>query len=376
MKRRENYFSGKFIIIFLLAAGVAAFADVWQTKKKVQEVAIGELINGQWSALYEKKFNETLCLYKPSIGTWGVLNFALFGEGKEGVVVGRDGWLFTSEEFDFYPEAEFRIREKLDYIEEVNRFLKGRNVRLVIALLPSKARIYEAHLGGHQFPAYNREIYPQFKNMLEGRGIAVADIAGSFERDKSDQRLFLKTDTHWSPYGARIAAYAVMQEARRQFPELSWEKKGFSSYRERTVSHKGDLLRYLPLGILAEVIGPEKDDLPKFRTIETEGEGAMDKSLPEKALFEDEEIPLALVGTSYSANKLWNFAGFMREAAGAEVLNVADEGRGPFITMENYLMDQSFAVNPPRLVVWEIPERYLAVEFEAGRSKKAKGDQA
>ena len=71
---------------------------------------------------------------------------------------------------------------------------------------------------------------------------------------------------------------------------------------------------------------------------------------------------MALVGTSYSAGEAWDFAGALREALGADVLQAAQEGEGPFEPMSDYLEDDAFLQTPPRLVVWEIPERYLPVE--------------
>jgi alginate O-acetyltransferase complex protein AlgJ len=90
---------------------------------------------------------------------------------------------------------------------------------------------------------------------------------------------------------------------------------------------------------------------------------------PGNALFGDQSFPVALVGTSYSANPQWNFEGFLKEALQTDILNAADEGRGPFETMKDYLEDDSFATNPPDLIVWEIPERYLSVSYELAMKK-------
>jgi alginate O-acetyltransferase complex protein AlgJ len=81
-------------------------------------------------------------------------------------------------------------------------------------------------------------------------------------------------------------------------------------------------------------------------------------------LFGDEDIPVTLVGTSYSANSKWGFADFLKENFGTDVLNAADEGMGPFETMKKYLNDGAFKKTPPKLVVWEIPERYLPVKYD------------
>ena len=50
-------------------------------------------------------------------------------------------------------------------------------------------------------------------------------------------------------------------------------------------------------------------------------------------LFGTQTIPVTLVGTSYSADERWNFTGALQTALGADVLNLATEGRGPLPPM-------------------------------------------
>jgi len=40
-------------------------------------------------------------------------------------------------------------------------------------------------------------------------------------------------------------------------------------------------------------------------------------------------------------------------------MNVAEEGRGPFRPMQNYLDGDTISDVPPKIVIWEIPERYV-----------------
>ncbi|HSH13696.1 MAG TPA: hypothetical protein VLA15_08100, partial [Desulfurivibrionaceae bacterium] len=77
-------------------------------------------------------------------------------------------------------------------------------------------------------------------------------------------------------------------------------------------------------------------------------------------LFSDQQTDLVLVGTSYSANPLWDFPGALRRYLGKDLINVAEEGQGPFEPMTEYLQSEEFLSNRPSLVLWEFPERYLA----------------
>jgi alginate O-acetyltransferase complex protein AlgJ len=70
---------------------------------------------------------------------------------------------------------------------------------------------------------------------------------------------------------------------------------------------------------------------------------------------------IVLIGTSYSANTRWNFPGYLKEALGEDIASYAREGAGPFRPMLAYLASEDFRREPPRLVIWEIPERALVV---------------
>jgi alginate O-acetyltransferase complex protein AlgJ len=112
----------------------------------------------------------------------------------------------------------------------------------------------------------------------------------------------------------------------------------------------------LPLGSFQERIGPAFDALSEQTTeVARESLGG--------GLFGESTIPVTLVGTSYSANPLWNFEGALKEALGADVLNVANQGEGPVVPMRDYLTGAEFRDAPPDLVIWEIPERFIHVSY-------------
>ncbi len=66
------------------------------------------------------------------------------------------------------------------------------------------------------------------------------------------------------------------------------------------------------------------------------------------------------MGTSYSADRRWNFDGALQESLDQEVLNLAQSGKGPFEPMLAYLEHPPEGPAAARLI-WEIPERYLPV---------------
>lgn len=352
---------GIFIISFLFLAGFLAVDGIIKTNSKVESMQTDTALNGHWAIAYETAFNKNLDIYEPSVATWGTLNYFLFEEGREGVLVGDNGWLFTKEEFEYFPHQEEEIGKKIQYIKHIKNIFQEKGIHMVVALIPAKARVYQDSLGRYRFPSYQEIVYDQSRRDLKRQGVTVANIYSAMESYKGEKDLFLKTDTHWTPQGAEIAALTIKQTIENKWPSLSLPVATYKTVLQDTVKHEGDLLSYIPLGPWSDDLGLKPDRIVTVETERLEGGSSYDT---ENSLFSDETYPVALVGTSYSANPQWNFEGFLRENLKTEVLNVAQEGRGPFETMKEYLEDESFQAHPPRLVIWEIPERYLSFTYD------------
>jgi alginate O-acetyltransferase complex protein AlgJ len=306
--------------------------------------------NGDWGVAYEDALDEEFAVREPSVGAWGVIEYALFGDGRRGVVVGEGGWLFTAEEFEVYPGAMERAAERADRVARVRAGMEARGVGLVVVFLPAKSRIEAAHLGGQRVPAQAAEVGPHFAQRVRAAGVELVDLEPVLREARGGGEVFLRTDTHWTPRGADAAALAVATRVRELGAD--WVDGAQVTVSEAPpVEHAGDLLRYLPLGPLQARLGPANDSLAT-PTAAVEAQGG---------LLGDVSIPAALVGTSYSEDRRWGFVASLQRHLGADVLNAATQGKGPFVAMDTYLADKAWTDAPPRLVIWEIPERYVAV---------------
>ena len=139
--------------------------------------------------------------------------------------------------------------------------------------------------------------------------------------------MFLRTDTHWTPEGAQIAAEALASTIADKFP-LSGEPQNFVTEPAEKITHKGDLRLFLPLDPLFENLMPAPEPLQKRNTVAAEDQPASDD-----ALFANTEVPVALIGTSYSANPNWNFVGALKQALRSDVVNYAEDGHGPILPL-------------------------------------------
>lgn len=344
------------MIGFLGLTFLASVVAIPQAYHKTGDVDWRQALDGSWPALYEEKYDQTLAHHKLSTNVWGTARYAMFGEGREGVLAGREGWLFTTEEFVRPENFDQNIAHNFDFIRGARDALAEKRTKLLVVPLPAKARVYQEFLERYRYPSYWQGQYARFLEFLNAEDIAAIDLATLYQKSK-DQPLYLKTDTHWTPLGARMAALAAASSASVRWPYWAYETQEFSTRVTGKAEHQGDLMRYISTGKSVEKLGLLADLVSRVEThAGSEDYGA--------GLFDDVSIPITLVGTSYSAHALWNFDGFLKEAFQADVLNVADEGLGPFAVMQNYLSSKALETHPPKLVIWEIPERYLPVSFE------------
>ncbi|MBN2551359.1 MAG: hypothetical protein JXB06_01260 [Spirochaetales bacterium] len=339
-------------MLLVLAAGVVLSAvnpSAWRSPGRLS------LLDGSWVSRYEERFEESLPLRAPAAGLWDLIRYTVFGEGAPGVLVGRNGWLFTAEEFrapDRAADGEYhRLEEQLDLVSRVRRSLEARGVALTVVLVPAKARVYPEHLGRHVPPEGARKRYAAVLQGLSARGIAVADLLEPLKDARRAGEVFLRTDTHWTPHGAQRAAQAVSALVIPELERAGSPRTAFRIAREQETEHRGDLLNFIRLGPWLERFGPPPDRITPNRA--AAGEAA------ETGLFDELAIPVVMTGTSYSAGPLWGFEHALKTALRADVLNAAEDGLGPFQPMQSLLDSPVLEDVGARVVVWEIPERYF-----------------
>lgn len=348
---KKQNFTGLFLILTLL---VGAGMTLWAFPDAVREnlpLGVSGWLDGTNTRTIEKSYDESLPLTDAAVDVSNAAGYKLLGEGREGVLIGTDGWLFSTEEFERPDGFQQNIAANLSYIATVRDTLLSRKVQLLVIVLPSKARLYPEYLGRYEFPAHWQAQYEKMVVYLETQEIHHVDTPALFKKAQNKDKLYFKTDTHWTSDGAHRAAQAIAAQASRTFPYLTFEAREFRMVPTGTIPHIGDLTRF---------IAQHKEPVvtPDMRqTFELDAPEGGD-------LFGDANLPLVLVGTSYSANANWAFADFLKVAFQTDVLNQSDEGLGPFEVMQKYLDSESFKKSPPRLVLWEIPERYLPVPYD------------
>ncbi len=302
------------------------------------------VLNGARSKALETSLEKAFPLRQAVIDVWGSLEFSIFGNGRKGVLVGSDGWFYSSEEFERPKNFDSEIVNKLEYITQVKDALENAGIKLAVVLIPAKARVYPEHLGRHVRPKYWDDVYSKFLADLQAKGVIAPNVLNAM---KARDSMFLKTDTHWTPQGARVAAQAVAELVK---PLLEFQTQVFSEKPGKLENHFGDLLKFIPLASFSPKPTPDKLETPMVEGTQSAGAG----------LFGDSNIEVALVGTSYSKNPKFNFDGALKLELQTDVLNLALEGKGPITPMTDFLRGTPKNL---KLVVWEISERFLPVAY-------------
>lgn len=340
--------------VFLLVL-VAVGAVATLTSPGFREAQPGKtVIDGEWMLAWEKNLDSKVPWRPPSVNLWGGLNYRLFGEAQDGALIGRNGWLFTNEEFQTASTDAAELQTKVNYIKQVRDELAENGAKLVVALIPAKVQVYSEELARARIPASHANLYANVRGQLEAAGVPTPDLATELKSAKSEGEVFFRTDTHWTPLGAEITARVIAESVKALGLDLPAAE--YDMQEKAEIPRSGDLLRYVPV---PEGTGPTLDRVrePEYARTDEGGGG----------LLGDESIAVTLVGTSYSADSkdnVWHFDDALASALGTELLNAAQEGKGPIEPMREYLRGQDRKDNPPQLVVWEIPERFIRAIME------------
>ncbi|TPP06749.1 alginate O-acetyltransferase [Rhizobium glycinendophyticum] len=316
---------------------------------KINDLSLSYVIDGEATRDLDALYKSELPHRDPAVGVIGNARYALLNSGRKGVIVGDEGWFFTGEEFKRVKPAD--IDSAVAKIDEVRAKLAEAGVQLVMVPLPAKSDVYAEHLPEVMRSDAMQVAYSDFSTALKAKGMTVVDTREAMLAAKPFGELFLKSDTHWTPTGAKITAEAVQSTIQKS--GISLPSATVTESWEAPVDIWGDLTTYITSPAYAPRVGLKQENIPIYRTaVNADAAGA--------DLFGTEtKVPVMLVGTSYSANENWSFVDFLRQSLTADVVNVAKEGLGPGVPMMDLLAGTALEDTQPDVVVWEFPIRYL-----------------
>jgi len=252
---------------------------------------------------------------------------------------GRDGWLFRSDDLrtTFGPDA--------DGYRELKRFaaaLKRRGVDLVAVYQPTRGMLHRDKLPKALQKTYSVDLakfsYSLTLQRFRNAGMVAPDMTRLLSDNKEE--FFFRGDHHWTPYGSRRTAQ-VVADAIKALPSYKGLKRStFTTERTGILMKKGTMYKAAML-----ICGPgyAEQYVDRFAT---SGADSAD-------LFGESAVPpITLAGTSNS-DSAYNFAGFLSESLGVDVLNASIAGGRHDGALLQYLPSEEFQKTPPKILIWE-----------------------
>lgn len=351
-------------VVMLAALAFGAWQGVAALSSPAAEERLGALLDGpalldgRAAAAVDSVESRALPADGLLRAAGGVVRWRVFGSGGPQVAVGCDDWLYLTEELRPWPRAEDTMRARADTVARVAAVLAARGIALVVALVPDKARIEAASLCGAARSAQAEARYGAFTRLLLSRRVVAVDLAGPMAAARREGPLFFRTDTHWNGRGAALAARLVAGAVRTPLDRTARYR---TERAEADTDRPGDLLRLMGLDRVPDTspaLRPRPDRERVERTV------AVDAPAPAADLLDDgpgDEV--VLFGSSFSLNS--DFQGRLEEALGHAVDNVALAGGGFAGAAARYFAGDALDASPPKVIVWEIPERVVGQPLDS-----------
>lgn len=269
---------------------------------------------------------------------------------------GCEGWLFLGDELTVHHGGASHALQRAQLARTLVEGLAARGTRVIVTVVPDKARVEADQLCALQRPAVLDIRHSTWLAAMAARALSTVNLEAPLLQVKA--RLgaaYDRTDTHWSFGGAQAAAQAIAAHLRSQgftpSPEI-----GFNVVSAPVGPRWGDLVRLAGLEQLPLHLRPAPDHvaLPHFESSKPAAQAAS-----ADALFGDGSAVqrVALVGSSYSRNA--HFSDWLAHSLRVEVGNLARDGGGFSHSMLDFLKQEAQSDAPTAWLIWEIPERVL-----------------
>ena len=278
-----------------------------------------------------------------------------FGDTGPRVRQGCPGWLFISDELRINRHAEANAQTKAQAVIALQQQLGKKGIDLQVVVVPDKSRIAAAQRCGLYRPAALDGRIQAWTATLQAAGVSALDLTDTLK--PLGPEAYLRTDTHWSEIGSNAGAKALVQRIRQRGIQATPEQ-AFEITQAPLAVRPGDLVRLAGLDWLPPKLQPPGESVAASSAHESGGATSSADDL-----FGDAGLPnVALIGTSFSRNS--NFVGFLQKALNAPVGNFSKDGGEFSGAAKAYFDSPAFRQTPPKLLIWEIPERDLQTPYD------------
>lgn len=266
------------------------------------------------------------------------------------MIEGHDGTFFRT-------FADLRMRHTMEdpiiaRMAALSAALAKGGTTLIYVAIPTKSEVMPDQLpdlaADYQFDTETAVlVYEDIITRLTAQGIIAPDILTALSQADPTAPAFFKTDFHWTAEGAFLAAEAISAEIKAEPYYVDLPQAEYLTSTGPVTAAFSTMRRSLQRSCLTELPRVEAEIEVTAKTIDPTAE---------VDIFADETAPqIVLVGTSFSDAPLANFAGYLAQNSGLDVLNYAVTGGNQFGAITSYLISRDFAEARPRFLIWENP---------------------
>ncbi len=255
--------------------------------------------------------------------------------------------------------ADLRMRHPMEdavmaRIGALSDALDARGTTLIYVTVPTKSQAMPQFLpplaADYAFDSATATlVYDDIIDRLADHNVLAPDILAALAGAEPDTPPFFQADFHWTSDGARLAAEAIGEVIKAQpfYADLD-----LSEYRTNALEPT-PAFSTMRRTLQAYCI----DELPRVEALAhlTEEVAGSGEAASDIFAGDSDQVEIVLVGTSFSDSPLGNFAGYLSEYSGLDVVNYAVTGGNQYGAMTSYLTSRDFADNPPRFLIWENP---------------------
>jgi len=298
---------------------------------------------------YERALRESSFIHRRITPWYQWLLLRGLGRGNEKAIVGREGWLFHSDELDFVhgPSVGGAASAAVAGILAFREALAARGTELVLVPVPTKSTVETAQLAGEGTERARNPGAAAALAALRDEGLRVVDLEPVLARRAPKER-YLSRDTHWTPETMRAAAREIADHLRPLVPATAEAKRW--SRRPVAARGLGDVARMLRLPARHRVFEPLEVALEQV--VDERGELFAPDPTAEVLLFGDSYTRVF----SDPALGLGDHAGLAEQLA-AELgiaLDVIAIPAGSARAVREAFARRSGATARKSLVIWEV----------------------
>lgn len=188
-------------------------------KQELPEFGVKDWIDFKYQPRFHQYLQDHYGFREPFIRTYNQVQYSLFGKwSNKNIILGKDGYLFEPWFIKSYYGLNFRgedpILDKVKKLKAIQDTLKYYGKDLMMVIAPGKVTYYPEYIPDNKRRAERTESnYSFFVKSLKEYGVNTVDCNSWFAKAKDTTHvpLFPRTGTHWSIYGAQIAADSLFK---------------------------------------------------------------------------------------------------------------------------------------------------------------------